>query len=83
MGWPRNFWCFAFFHPSGENTMRKYPIRHIPFIQFYHKTDHGVLAKVHSATNGRDHGWVHGSNETILDWLPSWSVESQQLVYLI
>ena len=47
--------------------MRKYPIRYIPFIQFYHKTDHGVLAKVQDDTNGRVNGLVNTSDATILD----------------
>ena len=47
--------------------MRKYLISQIPSTQFYHKTDNDVLTKVHDATTRRDHGWVHESNENILD----------------
>ena len=44
---------------------------------------HDVLAKVHDDTNGRDPGWLHTSDETILDWLSYWIVEYQQDMYLI
>ena len=58
-------------------------IRRITSTQFYHKMTHDVLAKVHDDTNGRDPGWLHTSDETILDWLSYWIVEYQQDMYLI